>query len=103
MKKVIFTVAAVLGFTSFANAGTFKGKCVEEAVNAAIQKWADVPNPSDDLYYVPVSAQPVQARSTTYEVTLGIYDLNGYMAFDNFVVQVKDLSSCEAVSVESKK
>ncbi len=101
MKTVIVAfVSAFLGLSNFAQAGTFKGKCAGPALSAAIEKWADVPNPAEDLFYVPVSATPAAARSTSYQVTLGIYDLNEYMAYDKFVVEFADLKTCTVVSVE---
>lgn len=97
----IFSYLLVLQ-NALAEEAKFSGKCSQEALNAAIQDWANVPEPSEDLFYVSISSRPAKARSTTYLVRIAIYDLNEYYSFLDYVVQLKDLKSCDVVSVQMK-
>jgi hypothetical protein len=92
-----------LSFTQSAHANTiYKGKCAKQAENAAVQKWADVPDPSPTLEYITVSSQVKEPRGDTYEVVLALGDGNetGYAKYE---VVFGELSNCSRAKVSVAK
>lgn len=102
--KLVSTFSFVLLaglLASPAHAAGFRGKCAKQALNAAVTKWADVPNPSETLEYIPVSSEPVKAGSDTYVVVLALSDGNE-MAYAKYEVVFGDYARCAKPVVTAK-
>jgi hypothetical protein len=102
MKTLILSVLA-LSFTNsaFASPSSFKGKCAKQALDAAVMKWADVPNPSEQLEYFPLSVAPVANGSDTYLVVLGISDGNEAVQA-KYRVKFQDYAKCAKPEVTAE-
>jgi hypothetical protein len=101
MKQILIALTALLAFNS-AWATEYTGKCAKQAEQAAISKWADVPNPNPSLEYVTISSKASAPRSLTYIVELGFYDGNEG-ARGEFQVKFDDLSDCSGPLVTQKR
>ncbi len=83
-----------------ASAATYSGKCAKKAEAAAVNYWADVPNPDPSLEYVTVSSKETAPRSGTYTVVLALSDGNE-QAFAKYEVTFEDAGKCAKPSVKS--
>jgi hypothetical protein len=101
-KTTLFAFVALLAAfaANSALAATYSGKCAKKAEEAAIQFWADVPNPDPNLEYVTVSSKVTAPRSAQYIVVLALSDGNE-QAFAKYEVTFEDLSKCAKPSVKS--
>ena len=77
-----------------------QGHCGNIAMNAAINKWANVPNPSPVLEYYPFSSLPSKKVEKAYDVVLALFDGN-QGAYAGYLVTFKNLSTCEVKSVQA--
>ncbi|HWU44328.1 MAG TPA: hypothetical protein VN132_12845 [Bdellovibrio sp.] len=103
MKKIVLAISAMTIFASgsaFANNyGKFTGKCAKQALNAAVSFWANVPNPSEELEYQPVSAIPAKAGSNVYNVVLGFGAQGEFLGTTTYQVTFADYSNCAQPAV----
>lgn len=101
MKSFFIALLLSLTYTS-AYASNYSGKCSDQALDAAIAKWANVPEPSDTLEYLPVSSKPMAPRSTTYTVVLAFSDGNDIF-FGDYKVEFESLKDCSKPVVTNSK
>ena len=103
MTKLTLALIAVgsLAVAHSASATEYKGKCAKQAEDAAVKKWADVPNPDPNLEYITVSSRAAATRSDKYEVILALNDGNE-SAYAKYEVTFENLGSCKGASVEAK-
>ncbi len=96
--KFISSVLVGLLVASSSYAVSLKGKCAKEAVDAAVMKWADVPNPDPNLEYIPYSAVPISPRSNVYIVVLAFSDGNDVVP-GKYKVTFHNYASCSGAEV----
>lgn len=101
MKATLSILVLMMASTSFAAAknNNFSGKCAKAAVNAAVNFWADVPNPSESLEYIPVSAEPSKIPRI-YDVTLAFSDGND-VVYGSYKVSFDNLGTCKGTAVRA--
>lgn len=96
-KAILFTM--LLAMSVQANAASrYSGHCAKAAIDAAVAKWADVPNPSEALEYMPVSSQPSPKDKRAYDVVLAFSDGND-IAYGKYVVTFSNLRNCSGATV----
>ena len=101
MKIVLSSVLLTLFATSAFAAAPHSGKCSAAAADAAVQFWANVPNPDANLEYAVVSSAPVSRGSSEYTVVLAFNDGNE-SAYGQYTVIFKDVDSCSGAKAKVK-
>ena len=97
----LFLALVAMIFAQSASAATYKGKCAKKAEEAAVSKWADVPNPDPNLEYMTLSSEVTARRGDTYIVILGLSDGNENV-MTKYQVTFQDAGSCSKPTVTSK-
>ena len=105
MKLISILFFALLAGTfsrTAASAPKFSGKCAKQAVEAAVAKWADVPNPDPNLEYLPVSSNPTKPGGEVYTVVLAFSDGNDIIQ-GRYEVVFGDYQNCRKPRVTTAK
>lgn len=95
--KISLSIAMCL-FASSTFAASLKGTCAKAALGAAIEHWADVPNPDPTLEYMPVSSEVSASNKNVYAVVLAFSDGNDIVT-GKYLVTLQSLRPCRVASV----
>lgn len=96
------TLVTIALTASPAWATTYKGKCAKQAETAAVEKWADVPNPDPNLEYITMSSEETGRESDTYIVVLALNDGNE-QAMAKYQVKFGEPAACKKPAVSAAK
>jgi hypothetical protein len=100
--KVTFFSLLALTFAHSAFAATYRGHCAHPAEMAAIHKWANVPNPSDQLEFMTMSSEETSRGAASYTVVLALSDGNE-SNYAKYLVVFDDVESCSAPTVTATR